>query len=324
MFLVLLSCNRNTFIVDIEMDNANGKTIYLKKIINSDIVSIDSTIIKDNKAVFNVKCNDDKDAYHIFINGWRREMPFFADNKDVIIKGDFNAYNKIEIKASETQSMLDDFNKKINDLDDDSLKEYLNDFLKNNAQNKLAPYLLYRYKWAYNLDELRHYANEFATMHKNGYIEKIKKYITMLERTEVGQPYINFSLNNTEDKSITLSSLINNNKLVMVDFWASWCPDCRVENPNIVKIYNDFKDKGLEIISVSLDTNKDSWIKGIKDDNLYWENHVSDLKGWNCPISNAYSVAFIPQNFLIDTDGVIVAKNLDGEALRSFINEYFK
>lgn len=324
MFLTLLSCNRNSFVIDIEMDNANGKTIYLKKIIDNDIVSIDSTIIKDNKAIFNVRYNDNKDAYHIFINGWRRAMPFFADNKDVIIKGDFNAYNKIDVKASETQTILDDFNDKTNDLDDASLKSYLNDFMKNNKENVLSPYLLYRYKWAYDLDELRQYANELEPIHKKGYIEKVKEYITMLERTEIGQPYINFTLNDTEDQSVTLSTLINDNQLVMVDFWASWCPDCRVENPNIVSIYNDYKDKGLEILSVSLDTNKDSWIKGINDDNLYWNNHVSELKGWNCAVSNAYGVAFIPQNFLIDTNGIIVAKNLNGEELRTFVNEYFK
>lgn len=322
--LTLIACNRDTFKVDIEMQNANGKTIYLKKIIDNDIVSIDSTIIKDNKAIFNVICDNNKDAYHIFVEGWRRAMPFFADNEDVIIKGDFNNYNKIEVKASETQVMLDEFNKKVGDLDEENIKSYLDDFLKNNIQNELAPYLLYRYKWAYNLDELRQYANELTAIHKRGYIKKVKEYITMLERTEVGQAYINFTLNDIDNQEITLSSLINDNKLVMVDFWASWCPDCRVENPNIVAVYNDFKDKGLEIISVSLDTNKDSWIKGINDDSLYWKNHVSELKGWNCPVSNAYGVAFIPQNFLIDTNGKIVAKNLNGEDLRNFVNEYLK
>lgn len=324
MLFALTACDKNTFKIDIEMQNANGKMIYLKKIIDDNIVCIDSTIIQNNKAIFDVRKNDDKEAHHIFIEGWRRAMPFFADNKDVIIKGDFNAYNKIEVMASETQILLDEFNKKANDLSDEELKSYIDEFLKNHSQNELAPYILYRYKWAYDLDELRQYAEEFETIHKKGYIKKIREYITMLERTEVGQPYINFTLNNIDDQTVTLSSMIHDNKLVMIDFWASWCPDCRVENPNIVAVYNDFKDKGLDILSVSLDTNRDSWIKGINDDNLYWEYHVSELKGWNCPVANAYGVAFIPQNFLIDTNGIIVAKNLNGDDLRNFVDEYFK
>ena len=324
ILLAIVSCNKETFKIDVEMLNANGKTIYLKKIIDNEIVSIDSTTIQNNKATFDVIGDNYNDAYHIFIDGWRRAMPFFADNKDVSVKGDFNAYHKIEIKASETQSLLDQFNDKTKDLNDDALKSYLDDFLKNNAPNNLAPYLVYRYKWAYDLDELRQYADMFASLHKEGYIKKVKEYITMLERTEIGQPYINLTMNDIDGNPITIASLVSSNKLLIVDFWASWCPDCRVENPNIVSIYNDYKNKGLEILSVSLDTNKDSWIKGINDDNLYWNNHVSELKGWNCAVSNAYGVAFIPQNFLIDTNGIIVAKNLNGEELRTFVNEYFK
>jgi thiol-disulfide isomerase/thioredoxin len=110
----------------------------------------------------------------------------------------------------------------------------------------------------------------------------------------------------------------------MIDFWAAWCPDCRAENPNIVAVYNDFKDKGLDIISVSLDTDKNAWTKAIANDNLSWENHVSELKGWDCSAATEYGVAWIPQNFLIDNNGIIVAKNLNGEDLRIFVENYLK
>ena len=118
--------------------------------------------------------------------------------------------------------------------------------------------------------------------------------------------------------------MIGKSKLLLIDFWASWCPDCRVENPNIVEVYEMYKDKGLEIISVSLDTDKEAWLKGIKEDNLSWNNHLSELKGWNCPAATEYGVAFIPQNFLIDEKGTIVAKNLNGENLKSFISRYLR
>ena len=95
-------------------------------------------------------------------------------------------------------------------------------------------------------------------------------------------------------------------------------------HPNIVSVYNDFHEKGLEIISVSLDTDKNAWIKGINDDGLYWDNHVSDLKGWNCAASTEYGVAFIPQNVLINDNGIIIAKNLNGDELRLFIEKYLE
>lgn len=324
-FFSFIACNKNTFKVDVEMSNANGKTIYLQKITDNQMVNVDSAVISNNNAIFNVKKNDNNDAYHIFIKGWRRALPFFADNNDVTIKGDFNAYNKINISASETQNLLDEFNGYINNLDDENKKLFVQDFVKNNSQSELAPYVIYRYKWLFDLNELKEL---LATFHEkvseSGYSDKLNEYISLLEKTDIGQPYIDFTIDNVDGQAVELSSLVGNDKLLMIDFWASWCPDCRVENPNIVEIYNDFKDKGFDIISVSLDTDRNAWIKGIADDNLSWKNHVSELKGWNCSAATDYGVAFIPQNFLIDSNGYIVAKNLNGDDLRLFVENYLK
>ena len=104
MILTLFACAKNTFRIDVEMTNANGKVVYLQKIIDNDFVNVDSVLIKDNKAHFDVKKEDNSDAYHIFIKGWRRALPFFPDNEDIVINGDFNNYNKIAIDAATTQS----------------------------------------------------------------------------------------------------------------------------------------------------------------------------------------------------------------------------
>ncbi len=112
-------------------------------------------------------------------------------------------------------------------------------------------------------------------------------------------------------------------KLVLIDFWASWCRPCRAENPNVVRTYNMYKDKqykngkGFEIFSVSLDQNKNSWVQAIQQDGLVWENHVSDLQFWNSKGARIYNVNSIPATFLIDGDGVIIAKNLRGKALEN-------
>jgi len=109
-------------------------------------------------------------------------------------------------------------------------------------------------------------------------------------------------------------------KLTLIDFWASWCRPCRMENPNVVSVYNDYKDKGFNIISVSLDKTKKSWEKAIADDNMNWY-HVSNLKYWQEPVAVEWGVRSIPATYLIDENGIIVAKNLRGSALRKKVDE---
>lgn len=112
-------------------------------------------------------------------------------------------------------------------------------------------------------------------------------------------------------------------KVVLIDFWASWCGPCRMENPNVVKLYNKYHAKGFEIYSVSMDKRREDWVQAIMRDNLVWPNHVSDLKGWTSSGGAAYGVSSIPHTVLIDRQGRIIAKNLRGEALSNKLKEIF-
>jgi peroxiredoxin len=159
-----------------------------------------------------------------------------------------------------------------------------------------------------------------ATVRNTPRGQRIDEQIKHLQKVAVGATAPDFTQNNPDNVPVKLSSL--RGKYVLIDFWASWCGPCRQENPNVVKAYNAFKDKGFTILGVSLDKEgaREAWLRAIEKDGLAW-TQVSDLKYWNNAVAQEYGVQAIPQNFLLDPQGKIVATNLRGDELHSTLSK---
>lgn len=161
-----------------------------------------------------------------------------------------------------------------------------------------------------------------------GFILKSNGFIKPSQNVglNIGDKAPEIVMNDPDGKSLKLSSL--KGKLVLIDFWASWCRPCRYENPNVVEAYNKFKDKkfkngkkGFAVFSVSLDQNANSWTAAITQDGLVWKEHVSDLKGWANAAAKTYGINSIPNNYLIDGEGIIIAKGLRGADLHTELDK---
>ena len=324
--IAIASCNRQqTFKINVNLANADGQIVYLQH----SCQIIDSAKINNWDAVFNTPVCDDDEMYAIMLDGWRRPFSFFTDHQDMTLEGDAQNPNTIVVKGSEMQARYEAFVKSYDELEakldadsmmdpadaEEILKMHCFDFVWDNPTDPVAHYVMYRYKWSFGPCELRtmldniYHADSTLT---SSTLTMAEEYVEKLERVQAGQPIIDFTQNDPDGNPVTLSKLADG-KLLLIDFWASWCPDCRKANPDVVAAYQRYHNQGFDVLGVSFDTNKEAWLAAVEKDGLTW-TQVSDLQGWNNAAGALYSIAFIPQNALIK-DGMIVARNLEGEEL---------
>lgn len=302
------------------------------------------------KGEFVLKGSVPEPGLYIFALGeQQKKRMLFLDNSTLTVSGNANDIQKLSITGSPSnkdfEELLLAFNPLLEKLDQvakqanltgvtpklraeaDSLTSKIQTGADRFVQQKKASYVtpLLLLKTSQLSESIKQTEERFALLsddvQKSYYGKMLRNLIENSKIGEIGTAAIDFTQNDPDGKPISLSSF--KGKYVLVDFWASWCGPCRQENPNVVRNYQKFKDKNFTVLGVSLDRSKDPWLKAIKDDRLSW-THVSDLKFWSNEVAQKYRVQSIPQNFLVDPKGIIIARNLRGEELSMRLNELLK
>jgi peroxiredoxin len=228
-------------------------------------------------------------------------------------------------KAQQTNNseLMTSVNTRFQQLNNDYLGS-LKNFVKTHPKSAVSGWIIFRDLNNQNIP-VEHSVEAASYLDKDFLNTKFGKLATervnLIKGSTVGNQATDFTQNDVNDKPVKLSSL--KGKFVLVDFWASWCRPCRMENPNVLAAYNKFKDKGFTVLGVSYDQDKNKWLGAIQQDGLPW-THVCDLKGWGNETARLFSITSIPSNLLLDKEGKIIAKNLRGEALEQKLNELLK
>ncbi len=263
-------------------------------------------------------------------------VPMFIDNSNITLKGDKNAIDQLEIKGSPSHALYSEYSNALKPydkiissggtIDDNASKEVekiSSDFVKKHHDSYVAPLAIIR---LYQMTQNGTKAEELYKLlppdvQTSGLGQFANQQIQESKINPIGSTIKDFSQNDTTGKPVKITSL--RGKYVLLDFWASWCRPCRMENPNVVAAYKKYHDKNFTVLGISLDQAKPAWLNAIQMDGLTWD-HVSDLKGWNNEVAALFQVRSIPQNLLIDPSGKIIAKNLRGEVLESKLEELLK
>lgn len=351
--LSTLSCTSgNTYKITGVVDGAaNGDTVFIQNRVNREFIKLDSAIIKDGKFIFEGKQDSTVNRYITYTKGERKYFAdFFLENGDISLslgekdsivgtpsndiyqafKTQMNALNsKMETVYTSMQApTLTEEQKKVKSEEmnalDKSMTGTIVQTIDKNIANPVGIYLLKAYNYYIEYDKLETILEKIPTKYqKNEDILHLKDLVKTAKATSVGQKFVDFSMLTPEGKPIKLSDYAGKGKYVLVDFWASWCGPCRQEMPNLVKVYTQYKDKGFEIVGVSLDKDGVSWKNGIKRLNITWPQ-MSDLKYWECEGSKLYAIRSIPHTLLLDKNGKIIARGLHGEELQTKLAELLR
>ena len=348
--IAIASCsmNHNSFVIKGELTGEleNGIKVYLKGINKQNQpINIDTTTIENG--VFNFKGVAKIPKLHfIFIDKIQGSIPLILENGKIELKAQKDSLNFAEVKGTLQNDFLYAY---LEDYRELSLKAMSinDDMIKANANKEEATISALRVEYIELQEEAKNYDIKYIKEHPEALIsaltlfklinskalseeeaskmydlftqeikdtsqgKKLKEHLEKSKNISIGAKAPDFSAPTPTGEQLSLKDVLG--KVTILEFWASWCRPCRAENPNLIDVYNEYHDKGLNIMAVSLDKNVEDWKKAIKDDGLIW-SHVSNVNYFG-EIAKLYNLNAIPSSFILDENGIIIAKNIRGPAL---------
>lgn len=357
LFLALISCSiiscakPDKFVINGEIKGKDSGNIQLMKFADGKWVKEDTARMVKGKFQLTGKV-DLPELRYVTLGASEMVAQFFVENGTISLQAYSDSLDKSVIKGSksneefkiyqtelaslskEAQGMQQRFMSAQSSGDQDGMKKaqidyeamvqnlgvYAKNFIREHRKSSVSPLIAMMQFGqtikAAEIDTLIAFLD--PSVLPSIYVSELKKMADKMRATEVGSMAPDFTLPTPDGGTFNLAS--TRGKYVMIDFWAAWCQPCRQENPNVVALYGKYKDKGFDVVGVSLDREKEAWIKAIADDKLVW-HQVSELKFWQSEIAQKYGVTAIPCTFLLDKGGKIIAKNLRGEELAKKLEE---
>lgn len=331
----------------------DGETVYLRVREGRQMVNVDSAVIANGQFTFKGQQDTARSIQLLYpgTEGKGLSLSFYLENGQINValtkendkvtgsplNDRYQPYrDQFQVLENERKQLLEQFTDttltdeqksvirekfiNISDRTDSLLKVVMNE----NITNLIGVEILKNTYYSLDLAELETLVPQIpAEYQSDERVVRIQEMVEKMKITAVGQKFTDFTMQTPEGKEVKLSDYVGKGKVVLIDFWASWCGPCRREMPNLVEAYKQYKGKNFEIVGVSLDRDLESWKKGIADLNITWPQ-MSDLKYWDCEGAKLYAVSSIPHTLLVDAEGTIVARGLHGEELQQKIAELVK
>jgi peroxiredoxin len=351
--LAVVACSRKQegYEIKVNLSGAEG-SVLLERRGETGWLPVDTAEITEGTALLKGEVAFPED-YYLSVLGQRPKTIIFVENTQMMVEGSADSLDRVTVTGSKTHDEYSSLSNEIQQIVDkymalyqearaaaaandtasarqmmeqvEELYESTNtlqeDFVRNNPGSYVSPYFLSRIQHGMEIEELDELLSSLnPELDSVNTVVMLKQRVEKLKTVAVGQIAPDFIMNDPGGNPIRFSDVYAQNEYTLLDFWAAWCGPCRAENPNIVAIYNDYKDKGFGVFGVSLDRDREAWLKAIEDDRLTW-THVSDLSYWNNAAAQMYVVNSIPSSLIVDRQGKIVAKNKRDHELRAAVDD---